>query len=46
MTCDWSRQIIDLNTDLRLDYRSELGLLNASDDGWNFAALCRGEELR
>ena len=26
--------------------RSELGLLEPSDDGWNFAALCRGEELR
>ena len=26
--------------------RSELGLLDPSDDGWNFAALCRGEELR
>ena len=26
--------------------RSELGLLSPSDDGWNFAALCRGEELR
>ena len=25
---------------------SELGLLEPSDDGWNFAALCRGEELR
>ena len=26
--------------------RSELGLLSPNDDGWNFAALCRGEELR
>ena len=26
--------------------QSELGLLHPSDDGWNFAALCRGEELR
>ena len=25
---------------------SELGLLESNDDGWNFAALCRGEELR
>jgi len=25
---------------------SEIGLLQPSDDGWNFAALCRGEELR
>ena len=25
---------------------SQLGLLEPSDDGWNFAALCRGEELR
>ena len=26
--------------------QSQLGLLEPSDDGWNFAALCRGEELR
>ena len=25
---------------------SQLGLLDPSSDGWNFAALCRGEELR
>ena len=26
--------------------RAEAALLGPADDGWNFAALCRGEELR
>ena len=26
--------------------RAEAALLSPADDGWNFAALCRGEELR